>query len=277
MYYNKVVDSLVGNWFKRRPMRKFIALTVVFFVSIGFAQIASAGPERLESKEIAPAPPPCTWTGFYIGLNAGVTEFDFRSTDINYYQYGASVGYDSVAFTGGGQIGFNYQWNDLVLGIEADASGLTARTRSFNNEGNDTDGIYDYGKIDFMGTIRPRLGISFNDNRALIYVTGGLAYAKGKWEATYYNDISTGAVGGEWRGDDWRWGWTGGFGLEYALNCHWSLRAEGLYTWLDQNTVHLSGGEDYPTYSYYRWRFNDSLWSYRVGIDYKFGGFFGHH
>src|SRR5215210_4996358 len=72
---------------------------------------------------------PFTWTGFYIGGNAGVGfGGDSRSVDLEGFNYFAAnpapgevtkVG-DGTAFLGGGQIGYNYAFNNLVAGIEAD-------------------------------------------------------------------------------------------------------------------------------------------------------------
>ena len=76
-------------------------------------------------------------------------------------------------------------------------------------------------------------------------------------------------------------GGSGGFGFEYALNCHWSLRGEGLYTWLEHDTTGITGpaGSGYLEKYGYRYdvRFDDDLWTYRFGVDYKFTGFFGAH
>ena len=132
------------------------------------------------------------------------------------------------------------------------------------------------GRVDYMTTLRARLGISFNNNRALIYGTAGGAGAHGDWHAYSFNPSDVGETL-DWNGDDWRWGWTAGFGFEYAFNCHWSLRAEALYTWLEEDTSLPSG----PSFSErlnedFRYRFEDTLWSYRIGLNYKFSNFGGH-
>jgi outer membrane immunogenic protein len=76
---------------------------------------------------------PFTWTGFYIGGNAGVGwGSDSTSIDLEGFNYFRAnpvpgevtkVGDDS-AFIGGGQLGYNYAFNNLVAGIEADFSGF---------------------------------------------------------------------------------------------------------------------------------------------------------
>lgn len=89
--------------------------------------------------------PPITWTGFYIGANAGAAwEDDDDFAD------------DSV-FIGGAHLGYNWQTpRNIVIGVEADLGFV---------EG-----------IDYLATIRGRLGYSFGP--ALLYATGGVAFAE---------------------------------------------------------------------------------------------------
>ena len=131
-------------------------------------------------------------------------------------------------------------------------------------------------RVDFMGTLRGRLGISFNDNRALVYGTAGGAYAHGKWDVLSLTENEANSTV-DWRGDDWRWGWTAGFGIEYKLNCHWSIRAESLYTWLGENETPITSQGSSNNYSPndYKFTFSDNMFDYRVGVNYSFGSFFG--
>src|SRR5438105_4405608 len=237
---------------------KKITLTFILFCACGV--LAYAGPVSAEKNVTPMAPAPaCDWTGFYIGVNAGVTEIQSWWVDTTgVWDYGASDYAQKPAFIGGGQIGYNYQWQDLVFGIEADFSGLAGA----DNKHTQVDCSYDcspgeigaeasgpeayswnlHSKIDFMATLRGRFGISFLDNKALIYVTGGGAYAHGKWDDYFYYPDGSGTnyYSEDFRGDDWRWGWVGGFGFEYMLNCHWSVRAEGLYTWFEKDDADIN-------------------------------------
>ena len=70
--------------------------------------------------------PAFTWTGFYIGANAGAR---FAPTNPSYEAIGfPSTGFDLVpngdgakaGFTGGFQAGYNYQIGSLVPGFETD-------------------------------------------------------------------------------------------------------------------------------------------------------------
>jgi outer membrane immunogenic protein len=253
-----------------------------------------AGPMPMD-KSVVPVQPACDWTGFYIGINVGVGQLDSTFTDRNDWEGYETRKFTETALVGGGQIGYNYQWQDLVFGIEADFSGSTANIKRNSNSPEAPEEISEYGgyegysdkaKIDFMGSIRGRIGISLNNNRALLYATAGGAFAHGVWDTFYhypdYGYPTPTYEEADWRGEDWRWGWVGGFGFEYALNCHWSLRGEGLYYWFAEDTTGIDG----PAGAYYanrangydyKYTFSDSFWTYRVGINYKFTGFFGGH
>ena len=262
-----------------------LSLTKFCLVAVVLAAVvpAFAGPMPMAEKNVTPMAPSCDWTGLYVGVNVGITQFDSSFTDLGDWENYATLAYSSPAFIGGGQIGYNYQWKDLVFGIEADFSGSTAKNSQRVMPGdndNEDEGYSDYAKVDFMATLRGRLGISLLDNRALLYATAGGAWAHGKWDR-YYHYYGEASYEADWRGDDDRWGWVGGFGFEYAFNCHWSLRGEGLYTWLEHDTTNITGPSTsvyLPSDGYhYDTRFEDALWTYRIGLNYKFSGFFGAH
>src|SRR4051794_12089266 len=103
---------------------------------------AAAFAADLPSRRVAPAPyvavPVFTWTGFYVGVNAG---YGFSNNDRNSLgsfqatsgsltaplnTYAGTVTTDGLnnrnndGFVGGGQIGYNYQIGSFVIGVEAD-------------------------------------------------------------------------------------------------------------------------------------------------------------
>src|SRR6478735_4356471 len=102
----------------------------------GTAALALATSAATAADLPAPmAPPPpivipaFTWTGFYAGVNAG---WGWRDTnnEVVYLSPGlgspglvgtlSTSGGDDGGFTGGGQIGYNWQAGSFVLGAEAD-------------------------------------------------------------------------------------------------------------------------------------------------------------
>src|SRR2546423_8636253 len=109
-------------------MKQLIRLMGVLLICGVAVSAAFAGTEMYSGKEskaaVAPAPPPeCNWTGFYLGVHAGGQwgHSEDRSED-GYFAGVDNVlwGYDESGFVAGGQLGYNFQWNWLVLGIEAD-------------------------------------------------------------------------------------------------------------------------------------------------------------
>src|ERR1051325_9976826 len=107
-------------------MKQLTRLTILLCVSAALATTVVAGPEPLSSgkemKEVAPAPPECNWSGFYIGLNVGGQFGHSETNDLDEWNITAyhHFGYDESGVIAGGQVGYNFQWNWLVLGIEAD-------------------------------------------------------------------------------------------------------------------------------------------------------------
>ena len=62
------------------------------------------------------------WTGVYAGLNAGYAWTDTSGTDIDGWTVidGETINADGGAFVGGAQLGYNWQSNSLVGGVETD-------------------------------------------------------------------------------------------------------------------------------------------------------------
>jgi outer membrane immunogenic protein len=197
-----------------------------------------------EMKQVAPAPlPECNWTGFYIGLNAGGTFGHAENTDVDDYNFPDKPwGYSTSGFVGGGEVGYNYQWNWLVLGLEGDIGymdihgGDLEPDRFFQR--NDTFG---HSESDFYTTMRGRLGFAWN--HWLFYGTGGAIGLN--WETEVTDDCFTGNCGAgtiDAHKKDFEWGWTAGGGIEYMLNCHWTVKAEYLYYRMDDQSF---SGEDF--------------------------------
>ncbi|MBR1201172.1 porin family protein [Bradyrhizobium sp. AUGA SZCCT0051] len=152
--------------------------------------------------------------------------------------------------TAGGLLGYNYQLDRIILGVEADFNSADLKS----SRGGSTTAVFDVGrfggrgggggrfttvtgnynfqtasKIDWFGTVRGRIGF-VPAERLLIYGTGGLAYGEVKTHIANSEVFSNG-VSRLWLGDtsDVRVGWTVGGGLEYAFTNNWTLRGEYLY------------------------------------------------
>ncbi|KQP48843.1 hypothetical protein ASF39_13830 [Methylobacterium sp. Leaf108] len=164
--------------------RLLLASTVL----AGLTAVASAAdlPRRAAPPVFVPVPV-FTWTGFYFGINAGYG-FDTGKQDRNVYDnvfpnlVTGGVGPSQVAysnssnegFTGGGQVGYNYQFtpgSGLVVGVEADAQYVDFgrnRTNSILTPGfTATPGVTfvdprGTASLDYFGTVRGRIGYAFD-------------------------------------------------------------------------------------------------------------------
>ena len=215
------------------------------------------------------APPPAaapafSWTGFYIGANVGGAwspnngGSDFGPLFPPFAilppltpvftvipgQLATLAGSGrSSGVIGGGQIGYNWQINQVVLGVEADAvgSGLKGSTASASR----TFGppilpvtvtqtvTVDFGHIDWMASFRGRAGVAVD--RALFYATGGAAVARiGGSTTTLVNGPGIGLPAGSFAasngGATTLWGWTVGGGAEWAFSNNWSVAGEYRHT-----------------------------------------------
>ena len=240
------------------------------------------------------APAPFTWTGFYIGANAGgvwatgnTTVNPFGATVDSYYSsyLPGSLNTGSSGFIGGGQAGFNFQSGGAVFGIETDFDGT-----SLSHVKNWTGGSFgagsvllpatDFftataaGRLDWLGTTRARIGfVATPDNRLMFYGTGGVAYGGGSVHGSMYDfDNYVGWYGSS---SPTRVGWTIGGGVEYAITNSITLKGEYLYYNLGSATyaiLPLSGFVGYPfvagTYAFAKTAFEGSI--LRAGLNYKF-------
>src|SRR5437763_12221696 len=253
-------------------MKQLIRLTILFCACAAVDLTVVAGPESLpsgkEMKQVAPAPlPECNWTGFYIGLNVGGQWGHSEDNDIDFYWTRGNGenqkwGYDESGVVAGGQVGYNFQWNWLVLGIEADAGYMNLEGSGKEpwsgdvSEGGPNTGSSD---SDFFTTIRGRLGFAFG--HWLFYGTGG---GIGVNYETRISDPGEGVFGSK---QEFDWGWTGGGGIEYMFGCHWSLKAEYLRYEVDKQRFTAFWSE---TDINYRFDGNTEGNIFRGGLNYKF-------
>lgn len=187
-------------------------------------------PSRKGPPPAVYAPAPIfTWTGFYVGLNAGV------GINANSSQLGPlmnSSGQSDPAFTGGGQIGYNWQTGAMVLGLETDINYLGA---SNSDSGSMFGG--NGSSAGYLGTVRGRVGYAMD--RFMIYATGGLAYGSSNTPSSMAGLDAFGAphLLSNMGGTSTSVGFTIGGGVEYALSQNWSIKAEYLYVDLGSTTA----------------------------------------
>ena len=152
-----------------------------------------------------------SWTGGYIGLNAGYAGGQNKLTT----SADVSAKDNASGFIGGVQAGYNWQFDRTIVGIETDFQGSGLKSDAELTIGGITRGAE--AKINWFGTTRARLGYTPVD-RFMVYATGGVAYGKVK------------ASLGDFSVSDTRVGYTVGAGAEYAVTNNVTLKTEYLYT-----------------------------------------------
>lgn len=92
---------------------------------LGISVVANAADMAAPVYKAPPVVAPSfSWTGFYIGGELGGAWANGNVTDS---LFGLSVSSSHDGWLGGGVIGYNYQVNNLVFGIEGDFDGTSLR------------------------------------------------------------------------------------------------------------------------------------------------------
>jgi len=163
-------------------------------------------------------------------------------------------------FTAGAQVGYNLQKGCTVFGIEADWNwaDLSANTRLFPLSSlNDSLRT----RMENFGTIRTRTGIVVD--QLLLFVTGGVAWTENRDSVNRAVLLTT----ERFSSDDTRWGWTAGFGTEYALAPGVSLTSDVLYLNFSDEDHTLNS----PTFGRLRTKTDEEIWVARMGLNIRFG------
>jgi outer membrane immunogenic protein len=188
----------------------------------------------------ASAAEPASWSGSYIGITLGSAWSDvgkslrtpgdpsapfFVVGDADVINAVGKLGWDETEVSLGGAIGYNFQFGRMLVGAELDISRLGATGRSSLTEPTPFAGdvsMTSTVKTNGLMTLRARLGMI--SGRSLFYVTGGLAYSKVSFsQTTTFSGVPTADEASD---SSHQFGWTVGAGAEFAIDRHWTLKAE---------------------------------------------------
>ena len=174
-------------------------------LALGLMAAGPAGAADITPGSIYPGGPALAapgWTGFYVGANAG---YSWGETDKVRNKQG---------FTGGGQIGYDYQFGHFLLGLEADVNWRNATHDVIWTAPNGTDVTSYHSEQDWFGTVRSRFGFTLYN--LLIYGTGGFLYGDIEHQVTE-NRVTVSGANRTVSASGVRPGWTAGAGIEWAL------------------------------------------------------------
>jgi outer membrane immunogenic protein len=254
-------------------MRKLFHTTGALSVLLAMSMAANAADVTARPAPYAPpppvyAPPPPRWIGFYLGGNIGGAWARRDVTD-TFFGVNFNPGNNNGAFIGGGQLGYNWQVNYFVLGIEADFDGVA------NN--NNTGTVF----IPTLGSIQVT-----SNNRWITTLAARFGVTNGPW-------LFYGKAGGGWVGSDdftvtnlttgssitvsnnnTNTGWLVGAGIEWAFAPNWSAKVEYNYLGLDDRTFTVPAGSPFLPGDTFT-QSNRNVQMVKVGINYLFnwGGY----
>ncbi|EJN12997.1 opacity protein [Bradyrhizobium sp. YR681] len=205
----------------------FAAAIALLLAATGASSAADIGAVRFKA---APAAVVYSWTGFYVGGNLGGGMASSHFDDPCFYC--SSTTPTRGFFTGGAQVGYNYQFGRGLIGIEADVSGNGGFKDSVLG-GDDSRALKVGLKANSSGTIRARAGLAVDN--VLAYVTGGAAWADVRQTGTEIDNFVGSPTFGNPTGvtansSGVRWGGVVGLGVEYALDSNWIVGGEFLHT-----------------------------------------------
>ncbi|NJO54530.1 MAG: porin family protein [Bacteroidales bacterium] len=221
-------------------------LTLALLATTMIAGTASAADLSARRYEPVAASYAFNWTGFYVGGHLG---YGWGTNDWTAPSwYAGELDTDFDGFVGGGQLGFNYQMGNIVLGLQGDISGANLEGTVYDINGN-----WLKNEATWLASVTARLG--FTADRALFYVKGGAAWTD--------IDSTAGVVGIDvYKKSETRDGWTLGAGVEYAFAPNWTTFVEyDYYDFGNKNTIF--GGNLYKV--------DTDVSVVKAGINYRFG------
>ncbi|MFZ0525783.1 MAG: outer membrane beta-barrel protein [Xanthobacteraceae bacterium] len=213
---------------------KQILLSGACVAAIAAAMAASASAADLSPRPVYKAPPMAaapqfSWTGCYVGGNAGYgmasrTWNAIATTPVTTF---VSQHTSGGGFVGGGQLGCDYQSGNWVVGIEGMVDGSTIDRNT--SIGNVLPGASLTDKVTSFETLTGRLG--WAADRSLFYVKAGAAW-----------DQTTGAINApagfsSESHSATNSGWVAGGGWEYAFTPQWSGKIEYDYMGFGNQSV----------------------------------------
>src|SRR4051794_11515674 len=212
-------------------LRKLLLSSVAVTAMVGSVLAADLPYRAPPPAPYVPPPPVFTWTGFYIGVNAGGAFRVRNHFDDNVFFPGVTPtplfllannnnNGNNARFIDRGHDGVNWKLNQLVVGIEADGQALVG------NNNNNVNNLFNSGdsgdNTRFPGTVRARGGSAFD--RFLVYGGGGFAYGTGP-TINNFNPLLVGASAfcntNTGNGTNWLCGYAGGAGIAWGFCNNW--------------------------------------------------------
>lgn len=255
---------------KRTTLLKATVASAALLTASGAAMAADAPvyDKAPVAEPMVDTAPVWSWTGFYAGVNAGYGWGDLETDEDNaVFDNGTDFNLDADGGLVGGQIGYNWQMDNFVWGVETDLQYADLSTENdyqffdLDNDGTD-DEIGVDAELNWFGTTRLRAGVAMD--RFMIYATGGLAYGDADVGYAVNGDVVD-------AGDnETRVGYAAGAGVEGAITNNVTAKLEYLYTDLGSEDVNYAYTGTGGATSNISSETDFTAHTVRVGLNYKF-------
>jgi outer membrane immunogenic protein len=268
-------------------MKKILLATSAIVAAVVAAPAGAADLRAPIMKAPPIVRPACAqFGGWYLGGHAGWTYYKNEWKDRDNYGFNFT-GADHIGdgtendngWHGGLQGGYNWQTGCTVFGVQVDWSWNSSSVDSFfvDNPRFAGTGTFAYSSdLKWFGTARARTGVVVDN--LLLYVTGGLAWAKFDRNLVYTVGAGAGLTGEAFSSDKTRIGFALGVGTEWSWGNNWSLVSELLYMGFEKDGQNYNctraatcGGAAFVG-TPFRYEHQDSVWVTRIGLNYRFGG-----
>lgn len=210
---------------KRAPLLAVAALAAMAQTAAA-ADLGGAPRRSIKDEPLPSYVPAFSWTGLYVGAHAG---YGWSDVDWQFAGSPDGTGHSGTGGLAGAQLGYNFQMQQFVFGVEADFTGswVDGSTDCPNPAFSCTH------SMNWLASLRGRAGIAVNANRTLLYATAG-----GAWADVDYNaiDKATGVAFGTGHNER-QFGWVAGGGIEHMLSPNLTARVEYLYYGFDDVTA----------------------------------------
>jgi len=210
-------------------------MKTILFVTVSFTALVTAPAlaADLAARPYTKAPVPVvaalpSWAGFYLGVNGGA-DWSRNCWTLNNVG-GVAVSpaqaegcHSATSGVVGGQLGYRWQANNWVFGLEAQGDWTDLKASNASTAPL-AAGITNTTKTDALGLFTGQVGYAWST--VLWYVKGGAAVTHNKYTGTANAaaPFPTGTFLDS--ASETRWGGTVGTGVEFAFAPGWSVAAE---------------------------------------------------
>jgi len=233
------------------------------FAGIAICALAAV-PAKAADVTKAPGFMPVTWTGLYAGINggAGMANSEFLDPDCLSC---TDTKFQTAFGTFGGQLGYNWQYRAMVVGLEGDVNWAGAKASKLFALKNLFVGTANF-KFDTFTSIRARMGLTLDN--ALVYVSAGPVWGHFRSSTNLTETDGTQLAATD---NAWHPGLAIGAGVEYMLTNNWGFRGEYLFLNFKDVEVPWVGVNNCAIIETCRMNYTYSAQIARIGLNYKFG------